>query len=37
MGMLIDYVSNEDEVGFVFFDTSDPKVIDYYANENNTV
>ena len=32
MGILIDYVEDENEDGFVFFDISDPKVIDYYSN-----
>ena len=32
MGILIDYYSNENKEGFVFFDISNPKVIDYYNN-----
>jgi len=30
MGMIIDYINNEKEEGFVFLDISDNKVIDYY-------
>ena len=35
MGILIDYVTDENEEGFVFFDISDPKVIDYYNSKLN--
>ena len=31
MGIIIDYISNDAEEGFVFLDISDIKVIDYYS------
>jgi len=34
MGVIIDYVFNEKEEGYVFLDTSDYKVIDYYNLKN---
>ena len=30
MGIIIDYVNDDNTEGFVFLDISDPKVIDYY-------
>jgi Fe-S cluster assembly iron-binding protein IscA len=32
MGVLIDYINNDKEKGFIFFDITDPKVNDYYKN-----
>ena len=31
MGIIIDYINNDTEEGFVFLDISDIKVIDYYS------
>jgi len=33
MGIIIDYVKDGEAEGFIFFDISDPKVIDYYKDK----